>query len=143
MPMLRRLALIVLSFILVITPVLAGACSLQSKAITTVTDVSPAEAYALVISRTGDPQFVILDVRTPAEFASGHIQNAVNVDFYSKDFRNELDNLDRQKVYLVYCRTGNRSLKAIEVMKDLEFETVYHMVDGITAWVAEGLTTIK
>jgi len=141
--MLRRLALTVLSFFVIIPSVLAGACTLQSKSVTTVTDVSPAEAYALVVSRTGDPEFVILDVRTPVEFATGHIQNAVNIDYYSKDFRNSLSNLDREKVYLVYCRTGNRSLKAIEIMKDLDFETVYHMVDGITAWVAEGLTTVK
>jgi rhodanese-related sulfurtransferase len=141
--MLRRLALTVLSLILITTSVLAVACTLQDKAVTTVTDVSPAEAYALVVSRTGDPDFVILDIRTPAEFAGGHIQNAVNIDFYSEGFRDELNNLDKKKVYLIYCRTGNRSTKAIEMMKDLDFETVYHMVNGITAWVAEGLTTVK
>jgi rhodanese-related sulfurtransferase len=141
--MLRRLALTVLSLILITTSVLAVACTLQDKAVTTVTDVSPAEAYALVVSRTGDPDFVILDVRTPAEFAGGHIQNAINIDFYSEGFRDELNTLDKKKVYLIYCRTGNRSTKAIEMMKDLEFEKVYHMVDGITEWMAEGLTTVK
>jgi len=105
--------------------------------------VTPKEAYALIQKNKANPKFVILDVRTPKEFASGHIEDAINLDYYAKTFLDDLDRLDQTKTYLIYCRTGNRSGKTFNFMKELRFQKVYHMVGGITRWQAEGLPTAK
>lgn len=86
-----------------------------------------------------EPKPVILDVRTPEEYAGGHLVNAILIDFYSDDFRAKLDQLDKSQVYLVYCRSGNRSGQALNIMKKLGFKKAYHMAGGIVRWVAEGL----
>ena len=106
-------------------------------------DVTPKEASALIQKNNENPEFIILDVRTPEEFANGHIENAVNLDYYVKTFLDDLDRLDKTKTYLIYCRTGSRSGKAFKFMKDLKFQKVYHMVGGIKRWQAEGLPTTK
>lgn len=105
--------------------------------------VTPKEASTLIQKNKANPEFVILDVRTPQEFASGHIEDAINLDYYSKSFLDDLDRLAKTKTYLIYCRTGNRSGKTFKFMKELRFQKVYHMVGGITRWLAEGLPTAK
>lgn len=105
--------------------------------------VTPKEASTLIQKNKANPEFVILDVRTPKEFASGHVEDAVNLDYYSKTIVDDLDRLDKTKTYLIYCRTGNRSGKTFNFMKELRFQKVYHMVGGITRWLAEGLPTAK
>ncbi|QJB55011.1 rhodanese-like domain-containing protein [Pseudodesulfovibrio sp. zrk46] len=82
---------------------------------------------------------VVLDIRTPAEFNSGHIPGAVNVDFYSKDFEAELSKLDKNAQYFVYCRTGNRSSSALKLMHKLGFTKVWHLYKGIVDWKGAGL----
>lgn len=77
---------------------------------------------------------VILDVRTPDEFTSGHIKNAVNIDFYAADFKTKLDNLDKSKPYAVYCRSGNRSAQAVTIMKQLGFKNIVELKGGIAAY---------
>ncbi|NUM60104.1 MAG: rhodanese-like domain-containing protein [Bdellovibrionaceae bacterium] len=67
---------------------------------------------------------VILDVRTPDEYLSGHIKGAINIDFYASDFQNQLGKLDKEKDYKVYCRSGNRSSKAVNMMKNIGFKNV-------------------
>jgi len=91
----------------------------------------------------GNTNFIILDVRTPQEFADGHLANAVNIDFNSASFSNEMGILDREKTYLVYCRTGNRSRGVIEVMKKLDFQKVYNLANGIVEWQNERLPISK
>jgi len=81
----------------------------------------------------------ILDIRTPAEFQSGHLQGAVNVDYYAKDFEDSLKKLDKNAQYLVYCRTGNRSSSALKKMHKLGFTKVWHMSRGIEDWKGTGL----
>ena len=103
--------------------------------------MSPAQALALMERNQGNPDFMVLDVRTPAEYAEGHLSGAFNIDIGANDFRDRVAELERDNVYLVYCRTGNRSRQAIDIMEELKFEEIYHLSDGITAWVAEGLPT--
>jgi len=105
--------------------------------------ITPKEAYTLIQNNKGNPNFVILDVRTPAEFADEHIENAVNLDFYSENFRDDLNKLDKSNTYIVYCRTGSRSGKSLEIMKELGFREVYNISGGIVGWKAEGLPTTK
>ena len=85
---------------------------------------------------------VVLDVRTPAEFASGHIEGALNLDFYAKDFRDRLAELDKGKGYIVHCRRGARSARAWKIMRSLGFKEVYDM-GGIVEWTKKGYPTTK
>jgi rhodanese-related sulfurtransferase len=79
------------------------------------------------------PNAVLIDVRTPSEFESGHIANALNIDFESSSFETEIQKLDTSKEYFVYCRSGNRSQQAISVMKSHGIDTVYELRGGIIA----------
>ena len=82
---------------------------------------------------------VVLDVRTPAEFTDGHLADAINIDFYEADFADSLKALDRDVPYVLYCRSGNRSATAAQIMRDLGFTEVYEVDGGILAWVQAGL----
>ena len=97
--------------------------------------VSPAEAAALL---DADPAPAVIDVRTPEEFAEGHLEGAVLIDVTSPDFEAQVAELDRDQPYVLYCRSGNRSVTARQVMADLGFTDVADIEGGITAWVAEG-----
>ena len=67
---------------------------------------------------------MIIDVRTPAEFSGGHLDGAVNIDIQSPDFASQIDALDRNGSYVVYCRSGNRSGMAMAQMLDMGFTDV-------------------
>lgn len=108
-----------------------------------ITIVTPPMAYSLIEENKANPDFVILDVRTPEEYADGHIAESILLDFYADGFEAELDKLDKSKTYLVYCRSGNRSGKSVKMMKDLNFMEVYDVDGGIVRWEAEGLLTVK
>ena len=77
---------------------------------------------------------VILDVRTPAEFGSGHLPGALNMDFNAWDFREQLETLDVNREYFVYCHAGGRSAMACKVMQTMGFTHTVNMLGGITAW---------
>ena len=91
------------------------------------------EAYEKI---TKDKKIQLIDVRTPSEFESGHIEGAKNIDFKSEDFGKQITKLKKGKPVLLYCRSGNRSLKAINNFRDAGFtkKPVYNMVGGIIAW---------
>lgn len=79
------------------------------------------------------PSAVLVDVRTPEEFSSGHIENALNIDFEDKSFVSEIQKLDVTKTYFVYCRSGNRSDKAISIMKANGIKNIYELKGGIVS----------
>ena len=81
---------------------------------------------------------LLLDVRTPAEFAEGHIPGALNLDYRSPSFAGELEKLDKSKTYIVYCRAGNRSANARAVMERMGFINVYNLFGGFLEWEKEG-----
>jgi len=101
-------------------------------------DITPAKAEEMIKANATDSSFVILDVRTPEEFDSGHLAGAVNVDFRSSNFAAKLDSLPNSGTYLVYCRTGHRSANALNLMKEKRFEKAFNMLGGITRWREEG-----
>ncbi len=101
------------------------------------------EAARLIEEHKDNPEFVILDVRTPEEYEAGHLENAVNIDFYSDDFEKELDALDRDRIYLEYCRSGGRSRSTLAVMKRLNFNEVYNMDGGFMTWGKKGYPFVK
>ena len=98
------------------------------------TNVTVEQARKLIHERGGKADFLVLDVRTPAEFAGGHLPGALNVDIQSRDFETRIGALDRRKTYLVYCRSGNRSTKAVQAMERMDFQSVYHMTEGVIGW---------
>ncbi len=81
-----------------------------------------------------EDSFVLIDVRTHEEFREGHIKGAVNIDFYKTTFEDDIDEFDKRKRYLVYCRSGSRSRQAMYLMRDLGFEEVYNLSNGIISW---------
>ena len=106
-------------------------------------DISAAEAYNLIQGNMMNPGFVIIDVRTADEYNAGHLEGAINIDFYASDFASQLDMLDKSKVYLLYCRSANRSHQALEIMEGLGFTEAYNMTGGIDAWKGAGYSTVK
>lgn len=79
------------------------------------------------------PNAVLLDVRTPAEYSGGFLKGAKNLNFFSPSFKNEVQKMDKNKAYFVYCRSGNRSGQACDIMEQLGY-TTYNLVGGIGAW---------
>ncbi len=84
------------------------------------------------------PGTIVLDVRTPAEFSTGHLPAAKNVDFEGADFAAGIAALDKSATYALYCRSGNRSGKAMEQMAAAGFTHVYDLAGGIGAWQGMG-----
>lgn len=81
---------------------------------------------------------LIIDVRTSEEFKELRLPNSINIDFYNpQDFMQELENLDKNKVYYIYCRTGSRSANTCELMKEIGFAKTYNLLGGITEWEGE------
>lgn len=106
--------------------------------------VSPAEGAALIAEMGGNVPFVILDVRTPAEYAEGHIEGAVVWDVNRDDFESSLaEAYPRDGRYVVYCRSGVRSRTATEIMQSLGFTDIHEIEGGINAWKAAGQPVVK
>jgi rhodanese-related sulfurtransferase len=93
--------------------------------------------------KTSETGVITLDVRTPGEFMSGHIQSAQNIDFESGNFEKEISNLDKNGTYAVYCRSGNRSGQAVKVMHDAGFHNVYNLNGGVIEWANAGLPLVN
>ncbi len=120
---------------LIASVLLMAGCSSSSGAIDlSVTDFSSKVAEAGVIT---------LDVRTPGEFAEGHIEGAQLIDFQSGNFENEISALDKNATYAVYCRSGNRSGQAVKVMHDAGFHNVYNLNGGVIDWANAGLPLVN
>ena len=82
--------------------------------------------------------YVLIDVRTPAEYDLGHIPNALNYDFYSKSFESKILTLSKNESVILYCRTNNRSNKTAKILKEKGFKEIFVIEGGITEWVKNG-----
>jgi phage shock protein E len=87
------------------------------------------------------PDMVILDVRTPSEYSEAHIEGAVNIPVDELETR--LTELSQDDEILVYCRTGNRSSTAVELLEDAGFTKLYHMSAGISVWIEQGHPVVQ
>ncbi len=134
---LRNLTALLLLASLAIGIVATGGCTTIAETI------SAQEAFDLIQENAGSADFVIIDVRTPEEFAGGHIENAINIDYYASTFESDINALDKDKEYLIYCRSGNRSGQALDIMEDLGFQEVYDLGGGINAWKSASLPTVS
>jgi rhodanese-related sulfurtransferase len=102
-------------------------------------DLTPAQAAAMIAEKSADPLFKVVDVRTAEEFATNRIKGALNIDVKAADFKDKVEKLDKNGTYLVYCRGGFRSVRAMNLMKDLGFTRVYNLAGGLKNWQAEKL----
>ena len=116
---------------------MVAACGGTSTVESAIALVPPAEAAQVLEDRS--PEVVLLDVRTPEEFAEAHVPGSVNIDFYAADFAEQLDTLGKDVPYVVYCRSGNRSDSTMDIMRDLGFSEVWDVDGGIIAWSQAGL----
>jgi len=106
-------------------------------------DVSVQEAYNIIVANKNNANFYIIDIRTADEYAAGHLENSILIDYYAENFKTEIEKLDRAKSYLIYCRTGHRTGLARDIMKEMGFLSVYNMTGGITAWQSDGYVVVK
>ena len=82
-----------------------------------------------------DENAVILDVRTEAEVSEGIIANAINIDIHKgQDFVDQIEALDKNKNYYVYCAAGVRSSNACGAMEQLGFENTFNLIGGFSNW---------
>ncbi len=96
------------------------------------------EAFQKALLETNDVQLV--DVRTPQEFAIGHLQGALNIDFYGDGFEVQMLELNKKKPVFVYCHSGGRSGKAAQMLSEKGFKYIVDMDGGFSAWADLGLT---
>ena len=106
-------------------------------------NVTVIQAEDLIRTNKGNPNFIILDVRTPTEYAGGHLVDAVNIDFNAANFKEDANRLDKAKTYLVYCRTGVRSAAASTILLEIGFRDIYNMTGGITEWQGAGFPVVN
>lgn len=123
----KNLYLFVISF-------MVFACNGQTLSVVKTIDVV---SYSEKIKATPNAQ--ILDVRTPEEYATGHIENSDNVNWLSDSFVLRTDKYDKTKPVFVYCKIGGRSAKAAEKLAELGFKTIYNLDGGMLKWEAAGL----
>lgn len=92
-------------------------------------------AFSSAMSATGT---VLLDVRTPAEYAAGHLLGARNLDIEGSGFATQIMSLDKNATYAIYCHSGNRSGAALEQMAAAGFTHLFDLAGGLMAWQAMG-----
>jgi rhodanese-related sulfurtransferase len=85
------------------------------------------------LDRIKEPNMTIVDIRTPEEYTSGHIDKAINIDFYASDFKDQFEKLNKSEAYSIYCRSGSRSGKALGIMKGLGFKNVADLQGGYSS----------
>ena len=89
------------------------------------------------------PQVQLVDVRTPQEFANGHLENAKNINFNDARFKQQITLLDKSKPIAVYCGVGGRSGKASKILVELGFKDITDLAGGLTAWTAANKKVVK
>lgn len=99
-----------------------------------------AQAFAGVVATPG---VQIIDVRSPEEFAQGHIEGAVNYNVEGPDFASQIAGLDPAGTYAVYCRSGNRSQVAVAAMSQAGIPSIYELESGIVGWQEAGLPVVQ
>ncbi|MCG6186283.1 rhodanese-like domain-containing protein [Maribellus maritimus] len=96
---------------------------------------------SLIQANETNPNFVIIDVRTPSQWQAGHLQGSINRNYYDSDFTEQVDALPRHKTYLIHCQSGGRSSGTFTKMQNLGFAEVYDMQGGISSWKNASLPT--
>jgi|APTNR8051073442_1049403.scaffolds.fasta_scaffold00571_6 rhodanese-related sulfurtransferase len=143
----KFLKLAILLFLIAVTVPTVSAQTTQ-PAYSTSGSVS-ANSPALLSPKLFKKQFkkaknkVLIDVRTPKEFAEGHLKKAQNIDYQGDNFEEQIGKLDKSKTYYLYCRSGKRTIGAAEVMQKTGFENIVVLEGGLLAWKEQRLPVKK
>lgn len=86
---------------------------------------------------------LLIDVRTPEEYATGHVENAINIDFRASNFKDLIGELDKDQDVYVYCKVGGRSGGAAKLMDEMGFKKIYDLQGGILQWEKDGFKKVK
>ncbi|MEL6416514.1 MAG: rhodanese-like domain-containing protein [Pseudomonadota bacterium] len=103
-------------------------------------EVSARQAFQLL---QANPSVVILDIRTPREFNGGHIEGSININYFDRNFRNRIAELDPNRTYLMHCAAGGRSDASIRILRNAGLTQVYHMGGGTSEWRREGFPLVR
>lgn len=85
----------------------------------------------------------IIDIRTPREFRSGHIEGAININLFDNDFLNQISKYDKEQPIFIYCRSGSRTSTASKKMSNVGFKQVYDLKGGIKNWTRSNNKIVK
>ena len=129
-------------YILILTAVISFeyAAFAQAKNTTVVTNLSADRFKAILANDKGG---TIIDLRTTDEMNKGFIKGAVQIDFLAKDAEQQIDKLDKDKTYYIYCASGGRSADAAEYMEKQKFKRVYNFEKGFSEWEKKGFPVEK
>lgn len=103
--------------------------------------ISAIKCDSLIKANAKNPDFVILDVRTPAVWLSDHLEGSICRNYNDGDFAAQITALPKNKIYLLHCQSGGRSAQTFALMKNLNFAEVYEMSGGINTWKSASLKT--
>lgn len=107
------------------------ACTQADKTITSSKVITPTETSEF-LKKENSP--LVIDIRTPEEFKEGHIKGAKNIDFRAADFSQKIALLDRDKPYIIHCKSGGRSTTSLKFWQDLGFTKIHHLDAGFDGW---------
>lgn len=93
-------------------------------------DVTAQDFHTMITETPGQ----LIDVRTPGEYGEGTIEGAVNIDYYSDDFKAQIAELDKNQPVYLFCRSGGRSGKAMQIFKEEGFTEIYNLIGGYSGW---------
>jgi len=142
----KNLCILAAVGLLIAVLVLPCACAKEEKAEgqeQKIEDIQLEEAFALMEDNRDNDDFVIIDLRSAREYANGHIEEAVNLDYSASDFARELEELDRDMAYLLYSCTDDVSGQVLDMMAELGFTEVYNMLGGMEQWERVGLPKVQ
>ena len=103
-------------------------------------DVTPQDAFGALQM---DSSILVLDIRTPREFAAGHLEGAININYYDRDFARKIGALDPARTYVMYCQAGGRSHALMGAFSQSPFRNVMHIPAGFSGWRRQGLPFVK
>lgn len=128
-------------FLIIIAIFSFGSSTFAQTANTTVVTNLSAERFKAIIEN--DKEGVIIDLRTTDEINKGFIKGSVQLDFLAKDSEKQIDKLDKNKTYYIYCAAGGRSADAAEYMEKHGFKRVYNLEKGFSDWAKKGFSVEK
>lgn len=129
------------NFLIIITIFSFGSSTFAQTANTTIVTNLSAERFKAIIEN--DKEGLIIDLRTTDEINKGFIKGAVQLDFLAKDSEKQIDKLDKNKTYYIYCASGGRSGDAAEYMEKHGFKRVYNLEKGFSDWAKKGFPVEK
>jgi phage shock protein E len=129
-----------LIFVLIAFVTLGNISNAQTKNSTVVTNLS-SERFKAILAYDKDAN--IIDLRTADEMTKGYIKGATQIDFLAKDAEKQIDKLDKNKTYYIYCASGGRSADAAAYMEKSGFKSVYTLKNGFSEWLQKGFPVEK